>query len=421
MRRSILTSFYLFSAVFVNAQCDTSLPNSRDGYFSPDGNKIVFSSSRDGNQDIYIMNADGSGQKRLAGTAQSDYYPTFTPDGKKILFDSYGKKTAAIFIMNIDGTDIKTLSDPLEFNTDPIMSPDQSKILFYSNRDGIDQIYVMDHDGDNQKRITKTQSNERTPVWSPDGSKIVFISGRDGNSEVYTMNVDGSAQKQITNNAGPDLVASWSPDGLKILFYGKNQPRSVDPLEQTEIMTINPDGTERENLTKDDFPDQGPTFSPDGQQILYTSCRGNRELFLMDSDGSNRKQLTFSLDKRSKEIVEIQKVVTKSYIMPLYYRGNLEDIRKGFHEGFNMYVLYNKEFSKRSLDEWIAKLYEVRERNLPQSIYNYKFESVDFEGQTAMVKLTIQEGSKHDKFIDYLSLYKFEDGWKVVTKLFTMN
>ena len=107
--------------------------------------------------------------------------------------------------------------------------------------------------------------------------------------------------------------------------------------------------------------------------------------------------------------------------MPLYYHGNLENIRKGFHEGFNMFVLYNKEFSKRSLDQWIEKLYKVRERKLPQRIYSYKFESVDYEGQTAMVKLTIQEGSKHDKFIDYLGLYKFEDGWKVVTKLFTMN
>ncbi len=402
------------------AQCDTTLPNSRDGLFSPDGNRIVFSSSRDGNQDIYIMNSDGTDQKWLAGTKNADYYPSFTPDGKYIVFDSYGDGTASIFIMNADGTNLKQLTDPNKFNTDPRVSPDQNKILYYGKEEGSDHIFVMDFDGQNVRRLTHTQGNERTPVWSPDGRKIVFISGRDGNREVYTMLADGSNQVKITDNPGPDLVASWSPDGKKILFYGKSQPRSVNPLEETEILTINPDGTERENLTKDNFPDQGPTFSPDGQKILYTSCRGNRELFMMNKDGSSKRQLTFSLDDDSKEVAAIQAAVFKSYIHPVYYDSSLEDLKDGIHEEFNMYVLHNNKFSKRSRDQWVEKLRNVRNSNRSSSNYTYKFDQVDFEGQTAFVKLImLEKGEK--KFIDYLCLYKFNQDWKVMTKLFSIK
>ncbi len=366
------------------------------------------------------MNSDGTDQKKLGGTPDADYYPTFTSDGKQILFMSYSGKIAMIHIMNSDGTEMKALSDPLKFNADPRMSPDMSEIIFFSNRDGVDQIYRMDPDGKNQKRITQTESDERTPVWSPDGSKIVFISGRDGNREVYTMNKDGSGQKRITNNPGPDLVASWSPDGGKILFYSKTQSTELDPLEQAEIMTINTDGSNRKNLTLDHFPDLGPSFSPDGQQIVYTSCRGNRELFIMNSDGTNKKQLTFSLDNRSKEIVEIQKVVTQSYIMPLYYHKDIEDMRKGLHKDFNMYVLHENNFEKRSRDQWIEKLYQVKERDLLKRIYTYNFELVDFEGHAAIVKLIVEEENA-TRYVDYLSLYKFDDGWKILTKLFSSN
>ena len=294
---SLLLYPLLFLCVQVNAQslkCNTSLNDSRDASFSPDGTKIIFSSSRETDNDIYIMNNDGTNIQLLIRTSNPDYYPFFSPDGKHITFDSYGNGTAVIYISDSDGKNLKRLTDINGFNADPYFSPDGSKIVFYSKRDGHDQIYTMNPDGTNQKRLTLTNTNEMTPVWSPDGSKIVFVSTRDGNSELYLMNADGSDQKRLTNNSGTDRVPKWSPDGTRIIYYSKKNPRSVAPHEETEIVLINPDGINRETLTNDDFPDQGPSFSSDGKYILYTSCRGNREVFLMKSDGSEVQQLTFT-------------------------------------------------------------------------------------------------------------------------------
>ena len=122
----------------------------------------------------------------------------------------------------------------------------------------------------------------------------------------------------------------------------------------------------------------------------------------------------------------VKKVVQESYINVLYKGGELADMEKGFHPEFNMYVLYQGKFEKRSLSQWMDKLREVRSRPKQQkkkkkkNRSTYEFTLIDVTGQTAMVKLQVfRDGKIH--FTDYLTLYKFEEGWKVLTKLFSFH
>ncbi|MCE7992979.1 MAG: nuclear transport factor 2 family protein [Roseivirga sp.] len=120
----------------------------------------------------------------------------------------------------------------------------------------------------------------------------------------------------------------------------------------------------------------------------------------------------------------IKQAIIQTYAHPLYGGGSLEDIRAGLHEGFEMFVLYQGEFRKSSKAEWIKRLEEVRSRpkksNRPKVKRSYEFAMIDVTGQTAMVKLEVFQDDTL-KFTDYLTLYKFEDGWKLMSKLFSFH
>lgn len=122
------------------------------------------------------------------------------------------------------------------------------------------------------------------------------------------------------------------------------------------------------------------------------------------------------------EAEAVRKVVQESYVDVLYGESGLENLRKGFHPEFNMYVYYKGVFSKRTLDSWLERLETNRRKNAekPKRNYRTEFAMIDVTGQTAMVKLIIYEDEKL-KFTDYLTLYKVAEGWRVITKQFSMH
>ena len=137
--------------------------------WSPDGTKIAFSSDRDGGlQEIYVMNADGSGQTRLTITSAYNFFPSWSPDGAKIAFTSSRNGGFQIFVMNADGSGQTNLSTvPVGEDIAPAWSPDGTKIAFTSSRDASREIYVMNADGSNHVRLTSNVADEGAPNWQP--------------------------------------------------------------------------------------------------------------------------------------------------------------------------------------------------------------------------------------------------------------
>jgi hypothetical protein len=222
--------------------------------WSPDGSKIAFVTNRDGNHEIYLMNADGSGQTRLTTNSADDTQPAFSPDGTKIAFSSDRSGISSeILVMNADGS----AQTPLTSNTSPegqaAFSPDGSKIFFGSSRDGNNEIYVMNADGSSQTRLTNNVASDQDLNVSADGQKIAFASSRDGNSEIYTMNADGSSQTRLTNNTAFDNAPAWSPDGQKIAF-------STTRDSNLEIYAMSASGADQVNLTNDEGADRDPDW-----------------------------------------------------------------------------------------------------------------------------------------------------------------
>ena len=253
--------------------------------WSPDGDQIAFTTDRDGNNEIYVMNASGSGVTRLTDHSRHDIRPSWSPDGDKIAFESERHGNREVYVMNADGSEVTRLTDHSAFDYDAAWSPDGTKIAFVSDRDGNREIYVMNADGSGVTRLTNNTVLDDGPAWSPDGDKIAFSSGR----EIHVMNADGSGVTRLTSRSR-DGNPAWSPDGGGIAF---NSQRDGD----YEIYMMNADGSGVTRLTNNTGLDLGPAWSPDGTRIAFESDRfDNREIFVMnvpatDSSASPRADL----------------------------------------------------------------------------------------------------------------------------------
>ena len=217
--------------------------------------RIAFSSHRDGNREIYVMNADGSGVTRLTNNSAEDGSPAWSPDGRRIAFYSLRDGNYEIYVMNADGSGVTRLTNNSADDVTPAWSPDGRRIAFTSLRDGNYEIYVMNADGSGQSRLTSNSAAAVYPAWSPDGRRIAFYSLRDGNYEIYVMNADGSSVTRLTNNSAGDFNPDWSPDGNRIAFDSSRDGNR-------EIYVMNADGSGVTRLTNNSVVDYDPAWSP---------------------------------------------------------------------------------------------------------------------------------------------------------------
>lgn len=250
--------------------------------------RIVFTSNRDGNQEIYVMDSDGKNQKRLTRNPKYDTHPSWSPDGQKIVFSSLRKGSKIqLYVMDCDGKNQQRLTDGW-LDRYPSWSPDGQKIAYWSLviADKTPGIYVMDSDGKN--RVKLKDNPETSLSWSPDSQRIAFVSKLKEGAEVYVMNVNGTNVERLTHDLALKSSPSWSPNGRQIAFAAKKD-------EDYEIFIIAFDGKRPQKLTNNEVSDRYPSWSPDGQMIAFVSDRNaglGRQIHLMTARGKYRKRLS---------------------------------------------------------------------------------------------------------------------------------
>jgi Tol biopolymer transport system component len=259
--------------------------------------KIAFVSTRDGGADeIYVMNADGSGQTRLTNNSFDDLDPAWSPDGRQLAFISEQDGTDGdVWVMNSDGSGARqlTFNNLGEFSVD--WSPDGRQIVFSQSNPPGDDLFVINADGTGLRQLTFTDFFQIGPHFSPDGQLIAFNHDVGAGSDVLALiKPDGSGLTPLTSfdAFSPDFTA----DGKRIVFWSDELTGHTD----REIASIAVDGSDLKNLTNtpsiagNTDNDQAPSPSRDGHnRIAFSSLRGgDQELWIMNADGSGVTQLT---------------------------------------------------------------------------------------------------------------------------------
>lgn len=247
--------------------------------WSPDGKRLVYQRGLNGAA-TYVINADGTGQRRLSPTPGLDVTPSWSPDGTKIIYsrlfrapEPNNPPLTDIRVMNADGSGDHAILAATLFSVEPRWSV-RNQIVFMSmlKGDGQLHIFVMNADGTGLQQLT-TVGNNGDPAWSPDGSRISFGSDREGNDRVniFSMNADGTGLTQLTHFVAPFEAGdtSWSSDGTKIAFeFDIGGKKQSDPEAYAQVWTMNADGSNpASTLVRCAGVGGAPRWKPQGDAI----------------------------------------------------------------------------------------------------------------------------------------------------------
>jgi TolB protein len=266
----------------------TSGGQNAEAYWSPDGKRLIFQSTRGDSQcdQIYVMNADGSNQHMVSTGKGRTTCGYFLPDGKHVLYAS---------------THLAGDACP--------PAADRSKGYVWAVYPSYD-IFQANDDGSGLKRLTEAPGYDAEATVNWKTKKIIYTSLGSGDLDLWTMNLDGSHKKQITNGFGYDGGPVYSRDGSKIAWRA-NRPQTQETKKvysdllrdnltspmKMELLVSDADGKNARQITNFNCASFAPTFTPDGKQILFGSnkhdCDGRKfELYLINVDGSNLRQVT---------------------------------------------------------------------------------------------------------------------------------
>jgi TolB protein len=302
--------------------------------WSPDGTRLAVRSRSDDRDEFAVVNVDGRGARTVKrrpaqgprGLCPGDG-PTWSPDGQTLAFASGIQRGSELYVVNADGSGLRRLTRNRAHDHGPVWSPDGRKLAFVTDRSGHPETHVINPDGTGQARLTRSDGG----VWSPDGRRFAFA--RDG--FVYVVNADGGGERRLTRiprrgtKKAFDHVTSWSPDGRYLAFASGNTSPPMGFLDgyvmradgsgrwrlpwgfaptwspdgrtillvrqmgsPSEIFAVSPDGGGLRNLSRNPTLDGSPAWSPDGRTVAFVSRRDGRYgIFVMNPDGSGQRRL----------------------------------------------------------------------------------------------------------------------------------
>ena len=290
----------------------TSTGSNAEAYFSHDGQRLIFQSTRDGRacDQQYTMRIDGSDLRRVSIGSGKTTCGYFIDADRRIIYASthvadtacpprpdpskgyvWGLDPYNIYVANPDGSDLRPLTHADAYTAEVTLSPaDRKTLVFTSLKDGDLDIYTMWTDGSHVRRLTTTPGYDGGAFFSPDGRQIVYRAWhpvdtalasyqallrerivRPNRMEIWVMNADGSGQRQITSLGGANFAPYFTPDGRRIIFSSNyRNPRS----RNFDLYVVNLDGSGLDQVTTDPEFDGFPMFSPDGAKLVWASSRG---------------------------------------------------------------------------------------------------------------------------------------------------
>lgn len=297
-----------------------------EAYFSADGKKLIFQSTRDGYpcDQIYEMNIDGTGLRKLSTGKGRTTCSYFLPDGKHYLYSSTHQASPDcppkpdysrgyvwaiypsydIFSANADGSNLKNITNSPGYDAEATIAPNGKRVVFTSMRDGDLDIYTMDLNGKNVKRLTNETGYDGGPFWSYDSQWIVYRAHhpksekdvadyqallkenliRPTTLEIWVMKADGTNKRQVTHNGKANFAPYFFPDGKRIIFSSN----ADDPKGRNfDLYVVNVDGTGLERITNYGEFDGFPMFTPNGKRLVFASnrhgqARGETNIFIAD-------------------------------------------------------------------------------------------------------------------------------------------
>jgi len=251
--------------------------------------EIAFVSTRTGNKEIHVMDADGANLRRATTHKSINMFPSWSPDGASIVYTSYRHQSRPFLFMltrgrRSPGRILRDLTQHPQYRA--VFAPDGDRLAVVMSIEGATEIFSVARGGRDLKRLTRTRAIEVGPTWSPDGKQIAFVSDRAGAPQIYVMNSNGEGVRRLTFNGSYNTSPAWSPDGKWIAYESRVGG-------QMDIWLIDPQGGANLPLIEHPRTDEHPAWSPDGRMLAFSSARrGDADIYVVDVNGRNLRKIT---------------------------------------------------------------------------------------------------------------------------------